>query len=248
MVLENHTRRGKKLLPPLLVGTPPVHASLWHIERLPQLILLALYLENNTLAAAIETFLRMSVSYSAILKDFRGGKVFRPIRMGEHLTLEEYEKQAVKQHSDGAAWRSAVDPYLTMISSLLATNPMDYLSSDGDDNCDYARDDRVRILKGLLDKTIDSHSKPSLLIQTAAVAVELYSGNTKLCTGVDLPDLNAISDYPNTEESKHAAGFVVTHDLSVAMGMNPGQPDMTWQRQFWDSCYRLEPCEFEYDQ
>ena len=249
-MLEDHTKRGKKLLPPLLAGGILVHGSLWHIERLPQFILLALYLEDNSLADAIDIFFQMNVSYNSILKDFRGDKIFRPIRMGEHLALDEHEKQAIKRCSEGATWRSNIDPYLKIMSSLFTANPMDYLFSADTSTHNSNRDDNVKMLRSLLMKTVDSHSKASLFIQGVAVAVELRSGNTKICEGVDIPDLNAVVDYPNTEESENAAGFIVVHANSIATGMNPmnpGQLDMTWQRQFWDSCYRLEPCEFDYE-
>ncbi len=247
MVLEDHIKRGKKLLPPLLADGFPVYETLWYIERLPQFILLALFLEDNLFVDAVDTFCQMNVSYASILKDFRGNKIFRPIRMGEHLDLDEYEKQAINQRSEGAAWRSNICPYLKIISSLFIANPMGYLSGTSTNSHNSNCDDNVKMLRNLLRKTVDRHSKASLLIQSVAVAVELHSGNTRICIGVDLPDLNAVVDYPNTEESQNAAGFIVTHANSIATGMNQGQPDMTWQRQFWDSCYRLEPCEFNYE-
>ena len=235
-------------MPPLLAIGVSVHGSLWHIERLPQFILLALYLEDNSLANAIDTFFQMNVSYASILKDFRGDRVFRPIRMGEHLTLNEYEKQAIKRRSEGAVWRSNINPYLNKISSVLIANPMDYLFSPDTSTHNSNRDDNVKMLKSLLIKTVDSHSKASLFIQGVAVAVELRSGNTKICEGVDIPDLNAVIDYPNTEESKGAAGYIVaSSSFFIAMEMDKGQLDMAWQRQFWDTCYRLEPCEFDYE-
>jgi hypothetical protein len=110
-------------------------------------------------------------------------------------------------------------------------------------------DDSVKMLRNLLAKTVDSHSKASLFIQGVDAAVELRSGNTKIREGVDIPDLNAVVDYPNTEESKNVAGFIVSFDsfLISAGFLNNEQPDITWQRQFWDICYRLEPCEFDYE-
>ena len=251
MVLEDHTKRGKKLLPKLLAGSFTVHETSWQIERLPQFILLALYLEDNSLADAIDIFFQMNVSYDSILKDFRGDKIFRPIRIGEHLALDEYEKQEIERRSEGATWRSSIDPYLNIISSLFITNPMGYLlKASTNTHNSKCNDNNIKMLKSLLTKTVDRRSKSSLFIQGVAVAVELRSGHTKICDGVHLPDLNAVVDYPNTEESENAAGFIVVHANSIATGMNPmnpGQLDMTWQRQFWDSCYRLESCEFNYE-
>lgn len=250
MALKDHIKRGKKLLPKLLAGNFIVHGTSWQIERLPQFILLALYLEDNSLADAIDIFFQMNVSYDSILKDFRGDKIFRPFRMGEHLVLDEHEKQEIKQRSEGATWRYSIDSYLNKISSLFISNPMGYLLKASTNTHNSKCNDNIKTLKSLLTKTGDRRSKSSLFIQAVVVAVELRSGHTKICDGVDLPDLNAVVDYPNTEESENAAGFIVVHANSIATGMNPmnpGQLDMTWQRQFWDSCYRLEPCEFNYE-
>jgi hypothetical protein len=247
MALEDHIKRGKKLLPPLLANGMKVHSSLWQIERFPQLFLLALYLEDNSLADTINIFLQMNVSYASILKDFRCDKIFRPIRMGEHMTLNEHEKQAIRNRSEGAVWRANINPYLIRISSLFMTNPMDYLLNTDTVANSCNRDDNIRMLKIILIKTVDSHSKTSLFIQGAELAVELRSGNTKICKGVDIPDLNAIVDYPNTKESQHLAGFIVASSSMTTSGMDDSQTDMVWQRQFWDSCYRLEPCKFDYE-
>lgn len=249
MVLEDHIKRKKKLLPPMLASGVSMHDSLWHIERFPQFILLALYLENSSLTDAVDTFLQINVSYSSILRDFRGDKVFRPIRMGEHLSLDGHEKQEINRRSEGAKWRCNIDPYLNIISSLFNVYPMDYLLKASINTHNSKCDNNVKMLKSLLAKTFDSHSKTSLLIQSVDVVIELRSGNTIIREGENIPDLNTIVDYPNTKESKNAAGFVVSFECSflAAESLNDKQPDLTWQKQFWDTCYRLEPCEFEYE-
>ena len=126
---------------------------------------------------------------------------------------------------------------------------MDYLLKASVNTHNSKCDSSVKILKSLLKKTIDSHSKTSLLIQSIDVAVELRSGNTVIREGENVPDLNAVVDYPNTKESKNAAGFIISFECSfLAAGfLNNKQHDMTWQKQFWDTCYRLEPCEFDYE-
>lgn len=245
MVLDDHTRRGKKLLPPLLAADHPVRESSWHVERLPHLILLALYLESNPLPIAIETFLEMNISYSSILREFRGGKIFRPIRMGEHSTLEQFEKEAINQRSDGAAWRSSIDSVLNMISSLFVGHPMAYLSKTDAAGCVHSRAKNVKVLKDLLERTTDRHSKSALLIQTVVIATELQSGNMKVPKGLNVPELSAVLEYPNTEESRKAAGFIVTAAQSVVTGMTL---DLTWPREFWQTCYHIEPCEFDHGQ
>jgi len=84
-------------------------------------------------------------------------------------------------------------------------------------------------------------------IQATTVALECRTGHMSFAQGLAIPDLNAVVDYPATEESRHAAGFVVaTCGQTILSRNDPDEPmEFSWQRLFWNCCYRLEPCEYE---
>jgi hypothetical protein len=68
-----------------------------------------------------------------------------------------------------------------------------------------------------MSETVSRHSHRSLVIQAVAVIVELKSGNMKIPMDMDIPDLNKVVDYPDTDEACNAAGFVVTNCQIICM-------------------------------
>ena len=61
-------------------------------------------------------------------------------------------------------------------------------------------------------------------MQATTVALECRTEKLFIAEGLDIPDLNTIFDYPDTEESQHAAGFVVT--TCGGMILNRKGPDI----------------------
>ena len=104
----------------------------------------------------------------------------------------------------------------------------------------------VAEIKDLLRRSYDRHDKLALIIQATTVALELRSGHLLIAKDMEIPDLNSIFDYPNSEESKHAAGFVVTTcgNLTGMMAeriRDTETPPFRWQRYFWNCCFQQQP-------
>ncbi|UUO08691.1 hypothetical protein M4951_10310 [Blastopirellula sp. J2-11] len=242
MVLEDHQRRGRMLVPPMF--DMPLQETRWHVERLPELFWLAFVGKRLGDRQVLELAYEMAVDVEATIKRVRkDDKAFRAYFPSEHMSCSESErKQVVADHSN-AKWLRELRPHFAEMAAVWNGLPFRYLASD----IDEPTDDLILEIKGILQECSHRHDKRALVIQATIVALEFRTEKMFVAQGLDIPDLNAVFDYPETEESQHAAGFVVTTcGQTILCRKGPDEaPDFSWQRSFWNVCYRLEPCEYE---
>jgi hypothetical protein len=245
MVLEDHVRKGKKLIPPLLAMDSPVESTTWHVERLPELFWIALLTARVGPEEAFNLVLQMAQGIQATIERARNGAA--PIRsyfMSEHLSFSSAERQQVVDEHRDSEWLHALRPHFDDLAAVWPGLPARYLSA-GEPTKGLIG--LVEEVKAIVGQCLHRHDRLALIAQTTVVAAEASSGHLMFAQGLTIPDLNAIFDYPNSDESRHAAGFVVTTCSSIILlphGPN-SPPVFTWPRQFWNRCYRLQPCEHD---
>ena len=243
MVLEDHRRRGRKLIPPML--ELPMQQTLWHVERLPELFWLAFLGNRIGDGPTLELAYEMAVDIESTIKRLRGNdKAFRAYLPSEHLSCSDCEREQVLVDHSESAWLRELRPHLADMTTVWHDLPFSYLISLSGDG---PNPEIVSEIKHLLQECCHRHDKRALIIQATMVALEFRTEKMFIAQGLEIPDLNAIFDYPETEESQHAAGFVVTTCGGTILHRNgpTNRPDFTWQRSFWNTCFRLEPCEHE---
>ena len=244
MVLKDHVRRGKKFIPRM--HDLPVRETVWHMERLPELFWLAFVVNRLDARATLELAYEMAVDIESTVKRMRSDKkAFRAYWLSEHNSCSDNEReQIVTDHGD-SNWLRELEPHFVDMTLLWPDLPVSYLISPTDDRTTIP--EIVGEVKDLLRHCSYRYDKRALVIQAMTVALESRTRHLFFPRDLDIPDLNAVFNYPNTEESRHAAGFVVTSCGAMTLcrsGPN-GEPDFQWQRSFWNSCFRQEPCEYE---
>jgi len=246
MVLKDHIRRGRKLIPPILDMRTPIQETVWHVERLPELFWLAFVGNRIGDRRTLDLAYEMAVAVEATIKRLRANdKAFRAYILSEHDTCSDTErKQIVVEHS-GSAWLRELQPHFADMGVLWRYLPVGYLVSAPAD--ESAKPRVVSEVKGMLRACFHRHAKGALIVQASTVALELLTNKLFVAEGLDIPDLNAIFDYPETEESQHAASFVVTTCSMTVLARQgtAGASRFTWPRSFWNDCYRQERCEHE---
>ncbi len=242
MVLEDHHRRGRMLVPPML--DMRMQETCWHVERLPELFWLAFVGNRLGDRKVLELAYLMAVDVEATIKQLRkDDKAFRAYFPSEHLSCSDSERKQVLANHDDAKWLRELRPHFAEMAAVWNDLPFSYLVSD----VEKPTDDLILEIKEILQQCSHRHDKRALVIQATTVALEFRTEKMFVAQGLDIPDLNAIFDYPETEESQHAAGFVVTTcGQTILCRQGPDKPlDFSWQRSFWNGCYRLETCEYE---
>lgn len=102
----------------------------------------------------------------------------------------------------------------------------------------------VAELRDVVWQSFQRHNELALITQATVVSTAISIGRLRLFNGMKIPELNAIFDYPKTDESQRAAGFVVTSCNAMVHCVGMGaQINHTWPRMFWNACYNLQPCD-----
>jgi hypothetical protein len=247
MVLNDHVRKGKKLVPRLIAEGFSLEETRWHVDRLPELFWLGFVAGRVGNLQACDIAHEMAKGIEATVNRMRGNsKAVRAYAMSEHLAFTAAERsQIVRDHKD-SNWLMALGPSLSALSAIWPDFPARYLAKSTRTTKKELRS-LVDEIKALLGQSLHRHDKLSLNIQAIALATEMRSGHLYFAKGLDIPDLNAVFDYPKTDESQKAAGFIVTACSSMIMLQIEGLdiPRFKWQRLFWNTCYGLQRCEYE---
>ena len=96
---------------------------------------------------------------------------------------------------------------------------------------------RFKITLGeILDKT----SFESSIVMANVVNVLLQKNRFFIAQDNELPSLNEILNYPNTEDSKRIAAFLRSL-ISMCFNENGYKRGNTWVKYFWNQSYKIEP-------
>lgn len=245
MVLEDHKRKGKTFIPPLLADGVPLRETFWHMERLPEIFWIAVIIERLGLEVALERVFELTQAIQATISRLReSDKVVRPYLTSSHMDFSRVEREAILDEHREADWLKTLNALIADLVVVWPQFPLAYLAVT---ESSAELDVLVKEVKKQIGCCLDRHDELALHVQAIVVATELRAGNTKLPKGLGIPDLNALFEYPESEESQHAAGFVVTSCNSIVSGPpNTGEDgDASWPRTFWNRCYKLDSCEYE---
>jgi hypothetical protein len=248
MVLGDHIRKGKHLVPPAIAAGLPLQETTWHMERLPDLFWLGFIAGRVGRRSASDLAQDMAYGIEATINRVRGDKkAVRAYIISEHLGFTAEERDQIIADHEQSAWLKALSPHLKAQASIWPEFPARYLVNKGKSNTKAAVSSLIEEIRSLLGQCMYRHDSLSLSMQAIALMTEMRSGHLYINEGLSIPDLNAVFDYPNTEESKHAAGFIVASCNAMIMGRNGPftASDYAWPRHFWNSCYHLQPCEHE---
>jgi hypothetical protein len=244
MVLEDHVRKGRKLIPPMLAMNAPLKETNWHVERMPEFFWIALLINRIGLKITLDLVKQMTQAIQSTISRLRNTEIaIRAYIISEHNTFSAEEKQEIVIEHGDSNWLCTLRPHIADLSSIWPDIPIGYLSFN---NSLAKGSDLLDEISNVIEICSYRHEKLALHVQTIVVQTELETGHLKIANRLPIPDLNAIFDYPHTDESQHAAGFVVTTCNCLIMHRH-GLIDLpfTWQRSFWNRCYNLQSCKYD---
>ena len=228
-LLWDHKREGKKFIPPLM--QLDINLTDWRREKIPELLWIALIAKQF----GIERALDLTLEFSEIVSDITKEKSAEWCFVTKYGTMSEESKLSLL---------SALQSDRRLSDLRLALGPLYHY-----ENCpmrflllneEPSKDKHVVILMETVNAMYDRTTEFSTEVLSLAYRICLASGKFFFMEGLELPDLNSVADYPNTDESRAAASFIRA-EFGAFFGLTyEGQTE--WGKNFWNANIKLSNC------
>lgn len=183
MVLEDHVKKGKKLLPPMVANGYPIELGNWPLDRVPEFFWIAFMVERLGGRETLNLVTRMSKSINfAINKVRRDPKVIRAYLMSEHLKFSDTERKNILCTSRRSKWFQTISPLIAELLIAWPELPAGYLTTD-ESQGDGA--ELVDEIKDILHRFSHRHDELAAVVQSIVALAEIRSGHvSKLSRGL----------------------------------------------------------------
>jgi hypothetical protein len=244
MALDDHVKRGKKLLPPIMAAGHPIELGNWPLDRVPEFFWLALMVERFGRRETLDCVTRMTKAIHSTINNIRSEfTVIRAYLLSEHQNFSETERKKLVSVSRRSKWFQRISPFVAELLVIWPELPAGYLAIK------KSPSDKAKLteeIKNVLSRFLYRHDELADLVQAIVAIAEIRSGHVGIAQGLEWPNFDAIIDDPGSDEAKHAAGFAVA-TCSQLNRFGRDMHDLSWNRSFWNRCYRLQPCEYDYE-
>lgn len=247
-VLADHKQVGKTFMPPFLAGLgPEISEKLgtvsWIDDLLPELIWIAVLVDSFPERRAAELTLACGQETERFVRNDR-----------------------VKQYAFAFAYRGVTPEQAHQIRKALAVRDVlndlqsslwPLVSLYADCPLAFLFDDRaLQTYKVPLDKSLarlksavwecldDRRGRQSMIVQTAALATLVATGALHIPDKFALGNLNAITRYPDTDESRAVAASVRAALNAMHGLLSDEKGHREWCQYFWRHGYLISVCEF----
>jgi len=238
-ILQNHKRVGKKFIPPLL-QYPEGKISLvnWYRDFLPEFLWIALLCDQQGYRAAVDNAVKLSDIVNSVVRDTKQKCGF--CSASDYLSISSDERAELIPKIDHGL-RTVLDPCLGTILKFYPDFPMGWLVSGKWMSETSMGLEGLEGIKNAVRTRTDRFSKPAMECQVLAWFMDCKSGKIKFPAGMDIPDPNLISEYPETDRSRAMAARVRAL-LKAFAGMREQKSD--WVSSFWRQSFEISPCEY----
>jgi hypothetical protein len=237
MVLEDHKRKKRRLLPPLLAEMGYRYAPYsWAWQLVPELFWLILLNERLGLRRGVEAATHLGKAASLTSKS-DPKPLFAPLSSFSMLTDDE--KQETLKALDKkmlATLREVLSP----ISAIWPESPISFLGMPA--NCDA--DAALAEISPVLEASYARGGRQATLAITTAVYLGLDQGRIKISREVFESLKTAFAEigaYPETDESRSAGSYFRSMAPMFLLQDDPKHSPM-WVETFWHAVSHLGRC------
>ncbi len=231
-VLDDHKQYGTEFVPSFVDNLgDSLQYSEWQYRMLPDFIWISLLLDEQTPQRSIEIISTCSVEAAEV------GDQSDYILLSRYDNLDDEQVESVIEAIGEEArqdLRSALAP--------LSLYPSFPLSSVFDDP-EVDEDEAIERLQRVVDDCYNRRSRTAVLSQAAYVSAAMRSGHVTVPPDFNVDEINAIVDYPDTDESRRA-GSTVRAMTNALAGMRRESVDDGWPQRFWETGFEITECWF----
>ena len=105
-------------------------------------------------------------------------------------------------------------------------------------------DDGLERIKSAVIQLYDKRGKPATVVLANTIYIGALTGKIRYTTQTQIPNLEAVWDYPNTDESRQVASRLRA-SISAFSNLLEGDVASAWPGYFWNRGLELEPCDVD---
>jgi hypothetical protein len=234
-VLKDHFREGARFIPP---GGQLGFTEISYIHQiLPEIVWMGLINEELGLKEGIE----FSKNIAILAKESINSKVhynFAITSSYENFNGESSEIFKIKL--DKVNLLKPLNTYLKPLLTLYKGVPFEFLKIETDVEENLSLIEKMKIA---ISKNYDKYGTPALILQANVVYIRGILGGLHLPKDMEVPNIDALINDPESEEAKRVGGFVRVSAMMELMPMGKIPPNK-WSKSFWNQGYLIDKCDF----
>jgi hypothetical protein len=106
------------------------------------------------------------------------------------------------------------------------------------------QDDDVQVMRRHVANLLNRGARPAMLAQANAIFISVVTGKLSVYQGSTLSNIEAITDYPDTEESRRVGSAIRAAAIALRSHNDDEEQHATaWTRYFWQRGVEITPCD-----
>jgi len=232
-VLQDYQQKGKRFIPSFLEKLP-LEETTWLNDRLPELVWIALL--QHVFGVQTGTILACDIAAAAGRCDQTSKMMFTSV--SDYATLSPDSKQCIREALWAEATLQKVQRGLAALSNHYENFPMAFLVGQSNAR-EEIQGSTLADLKETINAIADRTSRAATIAQATAINIAITNDKLKVAPGLSLGNLDAVEDYPLTDESRMVAASIRSTTMVILGRETPSD----WRTSFWTQGRALEPCE-----
>lgn len=238
-ILADHTREGKLFKTPL--SRLPLQETSWIKQSLPELLWIGLLQEFHGLAHGVD--LSLALAEETIQAKPDASNLLQFVDTSSYAVLEKGEWEEIRRALAESGKLSDIERALVPLTYFYSECPLIHLFEKPPNRLSESTP-TLNAFKTTLESLYDKRERPATLVQVTAVYIALVTGRMMLASDMSLGNLEAVKDYPGTEESQKVAASARAA-CNFLVGNSVGESDSRWTEYFWSRGFELEPCQYD---
>jgi len=236
-ILKNHKKIGKRFIPPLKAQFP-IKETRWVDYLMPEVVWLGLLHYKYGLKDGVSLSVKLAQTACECLQDEKK-RLFANI--SAYQLLNDHEKTSVINKLTGTQELILLKQGLVWLIAFYPKCPLSFLFDD-DPPSHSCYIDQLSTFKDFLSTQFNRREISAMFTQATAVYIGMVTGVLHVRKQDGLAHLQAIIDYPMTEESRQVAASVRACITGILGNIIVTQPT-TWATYFWNQGLQLEHCD-----
>ena len=242
-VFNDHKQNAKIFTPPIVATlSDRLQFTKWADDLLPNLVWMGLLFDGLGERKAIS----ICENYVSIVKDILGDKDRKILSfISEYSSITDEQVEKIKNALSAKNILIEIQETLYPLVSLYSKCPLKFLYNENEMEKSKIDIDRsLSIMKRVVKNILDRKSRDAMLVQTNAVYIMWITGMLRFAEGSLLGDIETISDYPKTDESKKVAASIRA-TLGAVRSLYDNKEALEWSTYFWNHGYEISVCEIQ---